>query len=253
MFSAASLLALTLTMQGAPATPVQSEADAPPPDRPIHRLFQNLGRDIVALPSSETLLLVGAGVGGALAVHPVDDNLHDWADPLAEPGYAAIGGVGGDGWIQGGAALGTYGLGLLADNREVIHVGSDLIRAQLLNAVLTRGLKLAAGRDRPSGGGESLPSGHASATFATASVLASHYGAKAAIPAYAAAAFVGWTRVRDDVHWLSDVVLGSAVGIIAGRTVARGHGPQSWAIVPVAGPRHVALQVTYLGKLRNSR
>lgn len=253
MFSAASLLALTLTVQGTPVPPVQSQVDAPPPDRPIHQLFQNLGRDIVALPSRETLVTLGGGIGGALAVRAADDDLHGWADPLPDAGYTAIGGVGGDGWIQGGAALGTYGIGLMADNHQMVHVGSDLIRAQFLNAVLTRGLKLAARRDRPSGGGESLPSGHASATFATASVLASHYGPKVAIPAYAAAAFVGWTRVRDDVHWLSDVVLGSAIGVIAGRTVARDHGPQSWAIVPVAGRRQVAIHFVYVGRQRHER
>jgi hypothetical protein len=43
---------------------------------------------------------------------------------------------------------------------------------------------------------------------------------------------VSWTRVRDREHWLSDVIFGSALGIVAGRTVAN-HGHHAWSIVPV--------------------
>ena len=68
-----------------------------------------------------------------------------------------------------------------------------------------------------------MPSGHTSATFASAAVLHRHYGWKIGLPAYAAASFVGWTRVRDRVHWLSDVAFGAAIGTVAGRAVAGRH------------------------------
>jgi membrane-associated phospholipid phosphatase len=65
-------------------------------------------------------------------------------------------------------------------------------------------------------------------------VLAEHYGWKVGVPAYAVAGFIGWTRVRDQQHWLSDVVFGSALGIIAGHTVTLGHRRAAWSVVPVA-------------------
>jgi len=252
VLSSTCLLYLTLTLQTiAPAVP--SASPEPPPDRPLHEFFQNLGRDIVALPSRETFALLGAGTGGALAMRPADDNLQIWADGLGESSYTPIGRTAGDGWIQGGAALGTYGIGLLAGNRHVTHLGSDLIRAQALNAVLTRGLKFVADRRRPSGGGESLPSGHASASFATASVLASHYGAKVGVPAYAGAAFIGWTRVRDNAHWLTDVIVGGAIGAAVGRTVTRGHTTLPWTIVPSASSREAAVFIVYTGRSHVTR
>jgi membrane-associated phospholipid phosphatase len=238
-------LAIALALQ-APTTAVPPQQT--PDDRPIHEFFQNLGRDIVALPSPDTAIVIGAGAGGALAARPADDNLQEWADEQGPSGYTRIGRTAGDGWIQGGAALVTYGAGLISGHRTVIHVGSDLIRAQALNAVVTRGMKLIAGRKRPSGGSESLPSGHASASFASAAVLDSHFGPKVGIPAYAVAGFIGWTRVRDNSHWLTDVIVGGAIGAALGRTVARGHRNPTWTIVPSVGRDQVAIHVVRAGR-----
>jgi len=240
------VLALVLALQ-APVAPLPPPPP-PPSDRPIQQFFQNLGRDIVALPSGETVILVGAGVGGALAARPVDDNLQGWADGLGASAYTPIGRRLGDGWIQGGAALATYGVGVASGHRTVAHIGSDLIRAQALNAVVTRGLKFAIGRRRPSGGPESLPSGHTSASFTSAAVLGSHFGPKVGIPAYLAAGFIGWTRVRDNAHWLTDVIVGGAIGAAVGRTVTRDHDNSSWAIVPTASHNQVAIHIVRLGR-----
>lgn len=246
MLTSTCALAVALALQ-APGAPAQAP-EPPPADRPIHEFFQNLGRDIVALPTPETAIVIGSAVGGALASHPADDNLQLWADEQGPSGYTRIGRTAGDGWIQGGAALATYGAGLLSGHRAVTHIGSDLIRAQALNAVITRGMKLVAARKRPSGGRESLPSGHASASFASAAVLDSHFGPKVGIPAYAVAGFIGWTRVRDNAHWLTDVIVGGAIGAAVGRTVARGHRNMSWAVVPSISRDQVAVHIVRLGR-----
>jgi membrane-associated phospholipid phosphatase len=197
----------------------------------------------VQVPSADTALVAGIGAGAALVARPSDNTLSRWAADLGESSYTDIGRVLGDGWIQGSAALTTYGVGLAIRDRATIHVGSDLIRAQALNAVITRVFKLTAQRKRPGGSSDSLPSGHSSATFATASVLGGHFGWRAALPAYAAAGFVGWTRVRDRAHWLSDVVVGAAVGTIVGRTVTNGHRERTWALVPSASGTEVAIHL----------
>lgn len=247
MLNSTCALAVALALQTAapaPETPPDDTAD-----RPFQQFFQNLGRDIVALPSPESAIVMASGIGSALVVHSSDDDVSTWTRSQGTADYARIGDRLGSGWVQGGVALTTYGVGVLTGQRTMTHLGSDLIRAQALNAVLTRGLKFASGRRRPSGGPESLPSGHTSASFASAAVLDAHFGWRVGIPAYAVAGFVGWTRVRDNAHWLTDVIVGSAIGVSVGRTVARGHrdGERTWTIVPSAGSSHVAVYVTRIG------
>lgn len=237
-------IALILALQAGGPTAAPPPPPPPPDDRPIQELFVNLGRDLIALPSPDTAVVLGAGVGAALIARPADDDLRAWADEQGRSGYTRLGRIAGDGWIQGGAALATYGIGLVADHRPTVHIGSDLIRAQALNGVITRALKIIAGRKRPSGGGNALPSGHTSASFATAAVLERHFGVKAGIPAYAAASFIGWTRVRDNAHWLTDVIVGGAIGTAVGRTVARGHQSSGWVVIPSVGHTHAAVVIT---------
>jgi hypothetical protein len=239
-------LALTLALQAAPVPPPEP---APlPPDKPITHIVQNLGHDIARLPSLDTLAIAGSGALAGIVAHRADDRVATWAAEQGPAGYTSAGRRLGDGWTQGGVALATYGIGLVTRDRMTIHVGSDLIRAQLLNAVLTRGIKLVAQRDRPGGSSDSMPSGHTTATFATATVLQEHFGWKAGAPAFALGAFTGWTRVRDRAHWLSDVLVGASIGIVAGHTVAAGHRGRPWAIVPVASSEMTAVYVVRVAR-----
>ena len=61
-----------------------------------------------------------------------------------------------------------------------------------------------------------MPSGHTSATFASAAVLQDHFGWKVGVPSFAVAGFVGWTRIRDQHHWLTDVLVGAMIGFAVG-------------------------------------
>lgn len=197
------------------------------------------------LPSPGSALILAAGSAGSLGIRPVDDNLQTWAAEQGPANYTTFGRRLGDGWVQGGASLATYGVGLIVHRPAVTHLGSDLVRAQVLNALITRVTKAAVGRRRPGGSHDSFPSGHASATFASAAVLGEHFGWKAGIPAYAVAAYVGWTRVRDQAHWGTDVVIGATVGTIVGYTVSRGHRDHSWVLLPAASPRQASLTVVW--------
>jgi membrane-associated phospholipid phosphatase len=226
----------------APAPVVTRESPVWTDDRPITRIFHNLGEDVIALPSVSTALILGGGGGVTLAARSADEDVTSWAAGAGSSSYPDIGRVLGDAWIQGSAALLTYGVGKIHRNAEAIHVGGDLIRVQGLNAVLTTSLKVASSRARPNGGRHAFPSGHTSAVFASAAVLHGHYGWKAAVPAYAFSGFIGWTRVRDRSHWLSDIIFGGTIGIIAGRTVTAGHtSRRTWMAVPTATKDSVAL------------
>jgi membrane-associated phospholipid phosphatase len=89
-------------------------------------------------------------------------------------------------------------------------------------------LKVAVNRTRPSGPssriGSSFPSGHTTTAIALATVIEKHAGWKAGVPAYAVASLVAASRVRYNQHYLSDVVAGATVALIAGRSAVRMNG-----------------------------
>ena len=244
MLHGAWLLSIALAAQTPPSPVPPPEPTPIADDRPIVDIFQNFIADIRALPSPESALVAGVGGGASLALGAADDDVDAWSESEGQSPYTKALGWIGDGWVQAGGAFGTYAVGVLTKHRLTRHVGSDLIRAQFMNGVLTRSLKIVVDRTRPSGGGHSFPSGHSSATFTSAAVLHSHFGWKVGAPAYAVAGLVGWTRVRDRAHWLSDVAVGATLGTIVGRTVARGHGERAWTIVPTASATSVAIHIT---------
>src|SRR6185295_3092252 len=88
-------------------------------------------------------------------------------------------------------------------------------------------------RDRPTGECCAFPSGHASTTFATASVLERHLGYRGAWPTLVIASYVAASRLHDNRHFLSDVVFGSALGIATGWAVVGRHGRSDYAMAPV--------------------
>ena len=203
----------------------------------VRALFKDLGSDFKRLPSKENLMWVGIGGGLALAAHPFDDNVNEYmvgnttAEKFFKPG-AVIG--------QLGSLLGTslviYAVGRIGDKPKVSHVGMDLIQALMVTEIMVQPLKYATRRERPDLSGKtSFPSGHAADTFAFATALERHLGWRYAAPAYAIASYVAISRVPANRHWLSDAVFGSAVGVIAGRTVTANESlkfPATVALIP---------------------
>jgi len=105
--------------------------------------------------------------------------------------------------------------------------------AQAVTAVLVQGLKHGIGRPRPrlhreeefftgpslQSGLDAFPSGHASASFAVAAVVARRHPALA-WPAFALAGFVAVTRVFRGSHFVSDALAGAVVGLVIGTLAA---------------------------------
>jgi hypothetical protein len=224
-------IALAIALQNGPPAALHT-SPAWPDDRPVIRFIPNLAEDVKALPSRTTLLVAAGGTLASLSLAKADDEVATHFAKENGSGWGGIGEVLGGGWVQGAAALFTYGVGRLYDSPKVVHTGSDLIRAQILNGLIVTGLKVTVDRKRPDGGGYSFPSGHTAATFASASVLHGHFGWKVGAPAYSLAGFVAWTRMRDGQHWLSDVGAGATIGIIVGQAVTSGHRERTWTVVP---------------------
>ena len=216
---------------------VQKPAGPPPTPRHtgVKALFKDLVEDVKHLPSKENLFWAGTTGGLALAVHPLDDNVHDYFADRTPPGVFVLGKYVGELYTLLPAAVTVYAVGRAKDQPKVSHVGMDLIQALALNEGMVQSIKYATRRERPDGSGKnSFPSGHASDTFAFATALERHLGWKGAVPAYVFSSYVAISRLPDNKHWFSDVVFGAGVGIIAGRTVTR-HGrefPITVAAVP---------------------
>ena len=239
MTQRAPLVAILLLASTASTTVFAQTATPPPEPDPFTHIFHNLFLDAKRLPSIETAVTLGVGGGLALAVHPFDDEVTEHATAGGPRTFYEVGSNLGDGWVQVGFAVGTYATGLLAHKTSATHLGSDLIRAQVINVVVVQGVKFAVRRERPgnpSGNSYSFPSGHTSSAFATAAVVWRHLGWKAGVPASAIGVWVGAGRVQLGRHFLSDVVFGAAVGTMSGRTVTIGHGPKQVTVSPAFVP-----------------
>jgi len=137
--------------------------------------------------------------------------------------------------VVGPALLASYATGRIAGLPGLSAASARVAGATLGAAVIGEGLKLAVGRARPaSAPGDpgdfrpfgrldaSFPSVHTTVAFAAASAIHSEARARW-VPwvVYPAAGVVGWSRVHDGQHWLSDVAAGAALGFWAGRTLDR--------------------------------
>ncbi len=74
-------------------------------------------------------------------------------------------------------------------------------------------MKLLIDKERPSGESlNSFPSGHTAISFASAAFFQKRYGWKVGVPAYALAAYVGYSRIKSDKHDKWDVLAGALIG-----------------------------------------
>jgi len=214
----------------------------------ISALGHNLGDDVKHVPRMNSVYWLAGGGALALAVHPYDDSINAHlvgsADAFWKPGHV-IGSVP----VVLGGAFAAYLGGRMTGTRWVQHLGMDEIEATILSEAFSEGLKVAVRRERPveTDGTQSktfsFPSGHATLTFAAATVLQQHLGYKAAIPTYAVASYVAMSRLHDNRHFASDVVFGAALGIVVGRSVTW-HGRNFYAspmLLPDGGGIQVAL------------
>ena len=83
------------------------------------------------------------------------------------------------------------------------------------NLSVTYALKYSIDKQRPNGEDHSFPSGHTAIAFQGATFIHKRYGWQYGIPAYLGAAFVGYSRVETDNHYVEDVLAGAAIGAIS--------------------------------------
>jgi len=219
-----------------PAPSADQEQHTPPPDtaaageegaKPTRGFFSSLGHglvdDVKHMPRRNTVYWLAGGIGLAAAVHPLDSGFNQHL--VSHTNYFVAGQQIGELYTILGAGLAAYTFGRAENYPRTEHLGMDEIEGVILAEGINEGAKNIIRRKRPTdpGGiltvGYSMPSGHATMTFTAATILQQHLGYKAGIPTYLIASYVAMSRLHDNVHYLSDVVMGAAEGIIIGRSV----------------------------------
>ena len=154
---------------------------------------------------------------------------------IAQPGAFAIGGA-------------MYLGGRLTHNEKLADLGLHGSEAILVGLGVTAAIKGSAGRARPymgtdsphnfklfrgfTGGSDysSFPSGHTLTGFAAAAAVTAethrwwpHSTWYIAPVMYGGATMIGLSRMYNNKHWASDVMMGAAIGTFAGRKVVQYH------------------------------
>lgn len=91
-----------------------------------------------------------------------------------------------------------------------------MTKATLYSGAMTDILKYTINERRPNGSDHSFPSGHTTTAFAFSSVVAMEHSLPWGIAANAMAAFVGFSRINDNAHYLQDVLAGATIGAMYG-------------------------------------
>lgn len=144
--------------------------------------------------------------------------------------------------ITGLVPFGTYALARYkkedrkGESQYLRSLGTTLV----VNSALRYALKNTEWSTRPNGSPYGFPSGHASFMTSSAAYLATRYGWRYGLPAYALTGYVSWVRVDTDHHRWRDVIAGAALSFsISHLFVTPQDAPQ---ITPVIGPDSVGLR-----------
>ncbi len=138
------------------------------------------------------------------------------------------------------AIAGLFGVhSLINDDKSTRKIAFEILQTTFYAGIITTALKFAIGRTRPfveagpkSFGNwsvfddtyHSLPSGHTTVAFSISTVLANNTKSDLLkIFAYLPAVLTAISRVYQDDHWASDVLLGGIVGYTTGSWVTSKH------------------------------
>jgi membrane-associated phospholipid phosphatase len=143
----------------------------------------------------------------------------------------------GRGYVCLSIAAGFYLAGEVGNRNKLKETGLAAFKSVVLTSVFTYVLKYATQRhdpqadhppdpriwEGPFGSYEhtSFPSGHSAAIFALASVISTAYKDRVWVPvlSYSLASLAAVSRIYEDEHWSSDVIIGSALGFAVGKLV----------------------------------
>lgn len=187
---------------------------------------------------SEREWLYAAGIlGSSVLVMVADKDISAWIHKQETPAHdevSAFAKLYGEKTYAALFALSAYTAGHLFCSDDIRVTGRLIGESLVFAGITTQAVKMLAGRSRPSrgegvwffaplqtdNGRMSLSSGHTAVAFAVSSVLSERIGNMwASVGLYSLASMTALSRVYDGEHWLSDVLVGAAIGTSAGIAV----------------------------------
>jgi membrane-associated phospholipid phosphatase len=258
------------------AAPAAEEKTIPHNDRLFADFFRDEGKMWSApfRPTLKNTLIWGAVLAATGALIANDEGIyqhfkeyqgkHPWVDEVS-PKVTVLGDF--------GVASGIAGLffldGVIFRDAKARETGILAIEALLHTGILVQVMKHLAGRKRPEvpeigkdgwagpsgffkrysenfSSYDSFPSGHTITAWSLATVISAQYRESpgVGIVCYSLATLTGLSRVTEDKHWLSDVMLGAALGYAIGKMVVRNE-RHRLQVAPSALPRGAGVALTY--------
>lgn len=154
-----------------------------------------------------------------------------------------------------------YLYGQATDDQQATQAVLLGIKALIVSNVIGQSLKYVINRRRPSGWGihhdwgpdswsdpnRSMPSGHAINVFALATVFSDVYGDRKWVPpvAYGLAALTAASRVHENRHWASDVLVGAGIGYFTARTILDRNLPDRLTVTPMVNGESLGVALQY--------
>lgn len=192
----------------------------------------HVGNEIISA-SGSSILKTGIIFGSSIALMSIDQDMRD----IALRNRGAIDGPAisfaneyGNLWYPALGTLATYGLGLALEDESMRMFARKTCASLLIAGGITTVFKSIIGRSRPfanEGSGQftpftlndarlSFPSGHSTVAFVMSASLSKVIDRWwADILLYGLATGTAYARMHNDRHWLSDTVLGAAIGYYA--------------------------------------
>jgi membrane-associated phospholipid phosphatase len=182
-------------------------------------------------------------VGATLRLADEDDDIKTWLQSRRSPRTDAVASLGrpfGDGRYALSALGALYCYGRLSGNHKLQRTALLGFESAVISGAVTGVVKYLSHKRRPSsaetdevpwggpaasGAHLSFPSGHSACAFAVGTVIAMEYEERPLVPllAYSAAALCAFSRLNDNAHWMSDVIVGSAIGHLTARAIVNRH------------------------------
>ena len=228
---------MSVLLLAAALRPIGAQADSTPSSMPLF--------------TSGDAVLGGAVLVGALFARRLDERLSvriQDSSTQANARLRLISGLARTTAAPGALIIGTsmYAVGRLTKEQHLAALGLHGTEALMIGELVGSVMKGVIGRQRPYvlpqnshsygflrgfGGGDqyrSFPSGHTTAAFAAAAAITSETsgwwpGTRWVIGPvlYSGATLTGLSRMYDNRHWASDVIVGAGIGTFAGLKVVR--------------------------------
>ncbi len=227
--------------------PVFSQEKEPRTYRLNTQFLKDFGNDFVSVWTGPlewdgrdwTKFAVALGITGL--IYSVDDGIQEWSqsnrNTSGDDFWNAFSRFG-EPLILMGVSGGFYLAGEIVGSTGMRKTALLSIESLLISSTVLYALKWTVGRARPyteegkhsfrpfstSSDYHSFPSGHTTAAFSVASVIAHHNDSLLVdVISYSAATLVALARPFQDKHWPSDVFFGAALGYYVGQKICACH------------------------------